>query len=115
MPSLRPPTQTTRISSFLELSTHQIFNSQVVAHLKNYKPEIGRVHDRLGELAATDERLEAHLDALEVRADGGKGAEAELANPGPSSRRDVGHKPLPDGVLSVGVRCAGAWRVLGRR
>ncbi|GIL83927.1 hypothetical protein Vretifemale_12614, partial [Volvox reticuliferus] len=43
----------------------QAFNSQVVAHLKNYKPEIGRIYDKLGELTVTDERLEGHLKALE--------------------------------------------------
>ncbi|EFJ47917.1 hypothetical protein VOLCADRAFT_91393 [Volvox carteri f. nagariensis] len=43
----------------------QAFNSQVVAHLKNYKPEISRIYDRLGELTVTDERLEGHLNALE--------------------------------------------------
>ncbi|GLC38978.1 hypothetical protein PLESTB_001782000 [Pleodorina starrii] len=43
----------------------QAFNNQVVAHLKNYKPEIGRIYDRLAELGITDERLEGHLKALE--------------------------------------------------
>lgn len=44
----------------------QAFNSQVVAHLRNYKPEIGRIDGQLKELKESDGRLEAMIRGVEV-------------------------------------------------
>ncbi|GFR40437.1 hypothetical protein Agub_g1012 [Astrephomene gubernaculifera] len=44
----------------------QVFNSQVVAHLKNYKPEVTRIYGRIGDLVEQDERLEGQLKGLEA-------------------------------------------------
>ncbi|KXZ44623.1 hypothetical protein GPECTOR_64g117 [Gonium pectorale] len=57
----------------------QVFNNQVVAHLKNYKPEIARIYGRLDEQKAEDERLGGQLKGLEATVAGNAESAAAAA------------------------------------